>query len=579
MVLDDRLIAELDERRVRTALDPKMAGAWNLHKATQRLQLDHFVCFSSFSSVVGMIRQANYNAGNAFLDSLARYRRARHLPALTVNWGVIRGAGYVERTRNTAETLARAGVGALQADEALRALDELLVRDAAQVAAARIDWNAVLKLSPLAAASRAYAPVIHETRTAEATGSLVSQLRVAAVDEQERLLQTFIAEQVAGVFGTSEDRIDRTARLTDLGLDSLMTLELTNRVDRGLGIRVPVGALLSGPTIAELARSVRDLLAPVLATADGAAGDTAGSTPHASVSSSDPSGHIVIVKNGTGVPVFCFHPVGGGVGIYAALGDCVPDDLPLYGVESRVVRGDREYESLQYMVDAYVTAVRAAHPGPYRLLGFSLGGYLAGRVAAVLESHGAPVEFVGVLDWDAGQQITPMAQREGLVRLAVASYVFLQQEMGILLPRSEHRLHHEISALVDQIAVGASGGGEAFFEWVIENQLTASAALEDLARQYLVRFEQHCRLLTHGLPQPRFSAPLIVWRAQHGFGSGVESWDRGNGTLDREHIVEGDHNALMRPAALERVGAQLVDFMQTVSGAHRAEVVAAPHFT
>lgn len=121
MVLDDGLIAELDAGRVRNAIAPKMAGAWNLHLATRGMQLDHFVCFSSFSSVVGMIRQSNYNAGNAFLDSLAGYRRARNLPGLTINWGVILGAGYVERTRNTAEVLARAGVGAFQADEALRA--------------------------------------------------------------------------------------------------------------------------------------------------------------------------------------------------------------------------------------------------------------------------------------------------------------------------------------------------------------------------------------------------------------------------------------------------------------------------
>jgi thioesterase domain-containing protein len=235
-----------------------------------------------------------------------------------------------------------------------------------------------------------------------------------------------------------------------------------------------------------------------------------------------------------------------------------------------VVAGDAEYESLREMVDAYVTAVRAAHPGPYRLLGFSLGGYLAGRVAEVLESLGATVEFVGVLDWDAQQKITPAAQREGLVRLSVASYLFLQQEMGILQPRAEACLRDEIGALVDQIAVGASGGGEAFFRWVVENQLTTSAALEDLARQYLVRFEQHCRLLTHELPQAGFSAPLIVWRARDGFGSGIESWGRSS-ALDREHAFEGDHNALMRPDALERVGAQLVDFMHTLGGARPVE--------
>ena len=171
-----------------------------------------------------------------------------------------------------------------------------------------------------------------------------------------------------------------------------------------------------------------------------------------------------------------------------------------------------------------------------------------------------------MIDWDARQQLTPEARRESLVRLSMASYMFLQEEMGVLRPRPESQLRDEISGIVDLVAGGAAGGGGAFYKWVVENQLTTSKALEEVARQYLTRFEQHCRLLTGGLPCPSFRAPLIVWRASHGFGSPLQSWER-NGAAGREHVFDGDHNSVMRPAALRVVAQQLIDFMQESRGA------------
>src|SRR5262249_52991126 len=112
MVLDDEMIANLDEARFSAVQAPKMLGAWNLHTATLELPLEHFVCFSSYSAVIGVPKQGNYNAGNAFLDALTLYRRARGLPALTINWGPILGAGFVERNRKTADFLDKVGASA-----------------------------------------------------------------------------------------------------------------------------------------------------------------------------------------------------------------------------------------------------------------------------------------------------------------------------------------------------------------------------------------------------------------------------------------------------------------------------------
>ena len=145
----------------------------------------------------------------------------------------------------------------------------------------------------------------------------------------------------------------------------------------------------------------------------------------------------------------------------ASTGACraSPERLPLVGVESRLVQGSAsEYGKREEMVDAYVKALRARPSGPYRLLGFSFGGYIAACVAEQLEA--AAVEFVGVLDWDAQQQLTDEVQRESLVRLCMASYTFMQEEMGVLRPLPEQQLREDISRLVGASRIESTGGGE-----------------------------------------------------------------------------------------------------------------------
>ena len=108
MVLDDDFLIELDEDRFNKVLHPKMMGAWHLHMATLELPLEHFITFSSFSAVIGAFKQSNYNAGNCFLDALSQCRHAMGLPSLTLNWGAVLGAGFVERrTAKRPNTLTR----------------------------------------------------------------------------------------------------------------------------------------------------------------------------------------------------------------------------------------------------------------------------------------------------------------------------------------------------------------------------------------------------------------------------------------------------------------------------------------
>ncbi|MAS92169.1 MAG: hypothetical protein CMO55_03140 [Verrucomicrobiales bacterium] len=256
MVLDDEFALELDKERFDSVLLPKMIGAWNLHQATLDIPLEHFICFSSFSAVIGAVKQANYNAGNVFLDQLSHYRRSIGLPALTFNWGALEGAGFVARNEKTQQYLEMVGLGATNMEETLYLFSVGVPTDAVQLGAARCDWQALARFSPSVSGSNMFLPVVPRSSTGGGD-SMAARILEAASDKRLGLVEDLIAAQVGAVLGTDAARIDKDTPLTNLGLDSLMAIELVNRIEEKLGMSMPMGSVLNGPNI-------RDLSLPVL---------------------------------------------------------------------------------------------------------------------------------------------------------------------------------------------------------------------------------------------------------------------------------------------------------------------------
>lgn len=256
MVIDDQFISDMDEESFNKVLYPKMLGAWNLHQATQNINLDHFIKFSSFSTVIGAVKQANYNAGNAFLDALSHYRQARGLPSLTINWGALIEAGFVERNQKTAAYLNKLGMKPYKMLDAQHVMSLFLPKANAQVAASVVDWAQLVKLSPALSTAPLYSKVVHKFSERGSGGSVRPQVIAAQGNERLQILEDFIADQVASVFGTNVAKIDRDTALTNIGLDSLMAIELMNRMESELGINLPMGTVLNGPNIKELAASI-----------------------------------------------------------------------------------------------------------------------------------------------------------------------------------------------------------------------------------------------------------------------------------------------------------------------------------
>ena len=259
MVLDDRGLADLDADSMARVMAPKVLGAWHLHEATLEDDLEFFVSYSSITSLLGNPLQANYAAANAFLDAFATWRRGQGRPATTVNWGVIAGAGYVARHREVESYLNRQGYMSFTPEETLEVLSELLRHDAASVMAARIDWARFGDVGGRASLSpqiRHLVPAAADEAAPLAGGSLRAMLADASPATRIERVEEYLRRQIAELLGASAAALDVERPIIDLGLDSLIAVELTLALERDLGVEIAGATLLGGLTIRKLASDV-----------------------------------------------------------------------------------------------------------------------------------------------------------------------------------------------------------------------------------------------------------------------------------------------------------------------------------
>jgi NAD(P)-dependent dehydrogenase (short-subunit alcohol dehydrogenase family)/acyl carrier protein len=256
MVLDDDLLHQLDDTRMRRAMDPKATGAWILHAHTSHLPLDLFVMFSSFSSIIGTTRQGNYVAANAFLDALAHHRQAMGLPALTVNWGVVGGVGYVAQSSDLGQKLDQFGFKSLPVQQMLGIFGALLQEKAVQIGIAHMNWQQLAKMHMIGGSPR-YAYLVKPVMTDDVSGAgawLIDALMAVEPSERQLFLEGLIRELLARVLGTSPSKVDVDKPLISLGLDSLMAVEIGNRMQSELGVSIPPVKFMEGLTTAGMAQ-------------------------------------------------------------------------------------------------------------------------------------------------------------------------------------------------------------------------------------------------------------------------------------------------------------------------------------
>jgi myxalamid-type polyketide synthase MxaB len=268
-ILDDGLMQNLTWERFQKVLQPKVIGTWNLHLATQHLDLDWFVCFSSVVSVFGAAGQSNYAVANAFMDNLMAYRRSLGLPGITVNWSIWNQGGMAQRlSEQQQQRLNQQGLTPIEPEQGLAVLKQVLQQNSQQTIVFPVDWTTFLAQQPHNPFFSYVQP--QSTKPEATTSSFLQQLASipqSGLTEAEALrvrhscLQNHIRTQVAKVLGFSDvELIDTEEKFADLGMDSLMAVEFKNNLQASFGDVISLTTAFDYPTVELLTNYIAEKL-------------------------------------------------------------------------------------------------------------------------------------------------------------------------------------------------------------------------------------------------------------------------------------------------------------------------------
>jgi len=260
VVMDDALLGALDADRFARALHPKLGGADALDRLTRGDDIGLFLLFSSVTTAFGNPGQGNYVAANAAIEAVAERRHAAGFPALAVQWGPIGDAGYLARETQVSDMLSRQlGSAHLTAQEALDTLPTLLAAGVPVIGMATIRWASLRRQLPLMT-SPLFAEMGGAAADEAAEVDLKALLADCSPDEARDKVSALLVEEVARIMKLAVERVEPQRPLAELGMDSLMAVELRLAVEQRFGISIPLLALSEGATLTAMAsRIVRGL--------------------------------------------------------------------------------------------------------------------------------------------------------------------------------------------------------------------------------------------------------------------------------------------------------------------------------
>ncbi|MFJ3934324.1 type I polyketide synthase, partial [Streptomyces sp. NPDC090029] len=471
-VLDDGVLAALTPERLTAVLRSKVDAAWNLHESTRDQDLSAFVLFSSAAGVLGSAGQANYAAGNTFLDALAAHRAAAGLPGTSLAWGPWDDGMAADRRR-----LERGGVVPFSVEEGLALFDAALHRPEPLLVPVRLDTAALRAAGDLPPLWHGLVRPKRARRASQADAvDLRTRLGGLSVEERKEALAELIRGEVATVLGYVSVEEDRS--FTELGFDSLTAVDLRNRLERLTGLRLSTTVVFDHPTppalVSFLLNELFDAGSGNSDAPDTSATDTLGALfRQACAADRIDEGmelvrlaahfrpvfengedltqrpHPVPLARGPRTTLICFPAVVAmsGAHQYARFAGAlrgVRDTVVL--PEPGFVAGELLPADVNVLVEMQAQAVlEQAGEGPFALLGYSSGGWIAHAVGERLEKAGHPASAVVLVDTYLPREMNPRLQ---------------QAFTGGLFSRREEFVS------MDHVSLTAMGGYfEAFGDW------------------------------------------------------------------------------------------------------------------
>lgn len=440
-LLRDASLPNLDAAQFRDVFVAKAVGAWNLHQAVaeggHRPSL--FVNLSSISAVLGLFGQANYCAANYVLDCLAELRQRQGLPGTSLNLGVLGNyAGMSRQENDAADVLALLeshGMPAMPLGDILGKLNLAVCQRPAQRMTARFDWLRFTTVYPHLQRDQRFAECIAESRKrltqgGRSGGGLVAQLARLEGNARMELLSGELARALGKILDLSPEKIDASASIDKLSLDSLMLNQLRNWILRNLSVNLPLIKLLKGPSIDEIAA----MLLPQCG--GGAAEATAGGEEKAAETVRfallDDANMTAIspwlIRGNSDldatVRLFCFHSMGVGASLYTRFLMDPPEGYDIFAIQTPG-RENRSGEPAKETVDALVEEiVRELTPfldKPFVVWGHSFGGIVAYETVKRLrrEKGSTPVAML-ITGTVAPELIRIWQKREVMLKALVA---------------------------------------------------------------------------------------------------------------------------------------------------------------
>jgi len=576
-VLDDGAILRLSWERFMKVLAPKMWGAWNLHQLTRQMPLDFFILFSSSTGLFGNPGQANHAAANTFLDAFAHYRVHQNLPALTIIWGFWSEIGATAEMMRSGRFIPQPGEAPIAPEQGLEILAHLLQHPSREplIAAKPIDWK------PFLAGNVKLNTPFFETFALPATtptpttnqSALQQQLSQASADERYEILENLIKSEIELIVGRAPtDEQD----FSDMGIDSLMSIQLANRLSAALQTSLPATITLEYATVKKLTRYLAELLAveekPQITLEMGLlANDKIDSSIKPKLEPADNQAEptrliqatlIPLQPHGEQQPFFCIPSLGSHATNLYKLAQTLGEKRPVYGFQAVGLDGQNTpHQTVEEMANFYMQCLKTIQPqGPYLLGGHSLGGKIAFEIARQLHQQGDKINQVIMIDSAAPPYLYNTVANETELFLSISHFYRFASGKNLIISSSKlqkldrHQKIHYLHEQFQQAGLIAPNGDVSQIIGIVQ------------VFEAMLNFN-------YNPPPEKYPWPITLIQAndllddeiQLGEDRSEPSWGWQKFTLESVdvHHVPGNHFTMLQSPHVERLGDLLRDCLQS----------------